>query len=53
MRSIDPDDDYLLILAADQRAALVSGDRHLLALAGQLPVQTPAEFLAVIVGAEI
>jgi predicted nucleic acid-binding protein len=53
VRSIDPDDDYLLTLAADQHAALVSGDRHLLALAGQLPVQTPAEFLAVVEGAEI
>jgi len=53
IRSIDPDDDYLLTLAADQHAALVSGDRHLLALAGQLPVQTPAEFLAVVEGAEI
>lgn len=53
IRSIDPDDDYLLTLAADQHAALVSGDRHLLALAGRLPAQTPAEFLAVVDGAEI
>lgn len=53
VRSIDPDDDYLLTLAADQHAVLVSGDRHLLALADQLPVQTPAEFLAVVEGAEI
>jgi putative PIN family toxin of toxin-antitoxin system len=53
IRSIDPDDDYLLTLAADQHAALVSGDRHLLALAGQLPAQTPAEFLAVVEGAKI
>lgn len=44
IRSTDPDDDYLLTLAADRYAALVSGDAHLLALAGQMPVYAPAEF---------
>jgi len=44
--SVDPGDDYLLSLAADQRAVLVSGDGHLLALAGAFPIHTPAGFLA-------
>jgi uncharacterized protein len=48
VRTVDPDDDYLVTLAADQRAMLVSGDRHLLALAGDFPVITPAGFLATI-----
>ncbi len=43
----DPDDDYL---AADQRAELVSGDGHLLALAGEYPIAGPADFLAAILG---
>ncbi len=41
----DPDDDYLIALASEQRAALVSGDRHLLALEEQIPVFTPRAFL--------
>jgi predicted nucleic acid-binding protein len=41
-------DDYLLSLAASQRAILVSGDAHVLALAAQLPIRTPAEFLALV-----
>ncbi|HSS43252.1 MAG TPA: putative toxin-antitoxin system toxin component, PIN family [Solirubrobacterales bacterium] len=45
-RCADPDDDYLIALAHSCRAALVSGDRHLLALAGEIPVFTPSEFLA-------
>lgn len=46
IRSSDPGDDYLLALAAAERAALVSGDRHLLSLRdGQLPIYSPAEFL--------
>jgi putative PIN family toxin of toxin-antitoxin system len=44
--SLDPGDDYLLALAADQRAVLVSGDSHLLALAEDLPVLPPGRFLA-------
>ena len=43
--SEDPGDDYLIALAADQRAALVSGDRHLLALAQRIPVYSPRDFL--------
>jgi putative PIN family toxin of toxin-antitoxin system len=41
----DPDDDYLVALAAAAGAVLVSGDAHLLALAGRLPVCSPRAFL--------
>lgn len=44
--SVDPADDYLIALAADQRATLVSGDHHLLDLAEDFPVSTAARFLA-------
>jgi uncharacterized protein len=44
-RSSDPDDDYLPALAEAERAILVSGDRHLLDLAGRLPVDSPRAFL--------
>ncbi|HJS48782.1 MAG TPA: putative toxin-antitoxin system toxin component, PIN family [Gaiellaceae bacterium] len=44
-RSADPGDDYLLVLAEAERAVLVSGDRHVLALADELPVHTPRAFL--------
>jgi uncharacterized protein len=44
-RSKDPGDDYLVALAERGRAVLVSGDRHLLALASALPVMTPRELL--------
>ena len=44
-RSSDPGDDYLLALAEQERALLVSGDAHLLALADRLPVLAPAAFL--------
>ena len=43
--SSDPGDNYLLALAAAQNAVLVSGDRHLLSLAGNLPVYAPRDFL--------
>jgi predicted nucleic acid-binding protein len=46
VRSDDPDDDYLIALAAAERALLVSGDGHLASLANRVPVRTPAEFLA-------
>jgi uncharacterized protein len=46
VRSIDPGDDYLIALASAEKAALVSGDKHLLGLAGELPIFTVAEFLA-------
>ncbi len=44
-RSADPGDDYLLALAEAGRAVLVSGDRRLLDLAGELPIQTARAFL--------
>jgi hypothetical protein len=46
VRAIGPDDDYLLALAAAERAVLVSGDAHLTVLADRFPVRTPAAFLA-------
>lgn len=47
-RSADPGDDYLLALAAVERAMLVSGDKHLLQLADQQPILPPARFLELI-----
>jgi len=47
-RSADPGDDYLIALAADARAIIVSGDRHLLDLSDELPIYAPARFLALI-----
>jgi uncharacterized protein len=44
-RSRDPGDDYLVALAEAGRAVLVTGDRHLLELAGALPVATVREFV--------
>lgn len=46
VRSEDPADDYLISLAAAERAVLVSGDGHLTVLAGRIPVRTPAQLLA-------
>jgi uncharacterized protein len=43
--SPDPDDDYLIMLAAAHAALLVSGDAHLLGLAEQLPIVSAAAFL--------
>jgi len=47
-RSSDPGDDYLIALAAEANAVIVSGDGHLLALADDLPVYTPAQFRAMV-----
>ena len=47
-RSADPDDDYLVALAEAQKAVLVSGDRHLLDLAGRFPIEAPRAFLETI-----
>jgi predicted nucleic acid-binding protein len=47
-RSQDPDDDYLIALAASHKSALVSGDQHLLALTKELPVYSPRELLELI-----
>lgn len=41
----DPDDDYLIGLASAHQAALVSGDKHLLALENEIPVFSPRAFL--------
>ena len=43
--SEDPDDDYLLALAENEHAVLVSGDQHLLRLADRLPIKTARAFL--------
>lgn len=43
--SRDPDDDYLLALAIDRRAYLVTGDQDLLVLNNELPILTPAQFV--------
>ena len=48
IQSPDPDDDYLIALANIARAVLVSGDKDLLGLSGQIPVYSPAEFVALI-----
>lgn len=45
VRSADPDDDYVIALAAAQGALIVSGDRHLTDLADEIPVFTPAQLL--------
>lgn len=45
VRSVDPDDDYLIALAAGANALLVSGDDHLLSLRPGVPIHSPAEFL--------
>lgn len=50
IRSSDPGDDYLIALAEFGRAALVSGDTHLLSLQGLVPVYSPAEFLELLAG---
>jgi putative PIN family toxin of toxin-antitoxin system len=42
--SRDPDHDYLLALAINRRAYLVTGDKDLLVLSDDLPILTPAQF---------
>lgn len=44
--SRDPGDDYLLALAKASASVLVSGDRDLLVLAPELPIQEPGALLA-------
>ncbi|HAF19443.1 MAG TPA: hypothetical protein DCK96_06795 [Chloroflexi bacterium] len=41
----DPGDDYLVALAKASASVLVSGDRDLLVLAPELPIQEPGAFL--------
>lgn len=43
--STDAHDEYLITLAAEHRAVLVSGDKHLLRLAREIPVFTSRKFL--------
>lgn len=45
VRSKDPKDDYLIAAAASGHATLVTGDAHLLELAGAIPVMSPRNFL--------
>lgn len=45
-RTPTTDDGYLLALAIARRAFLVTGDQHLLGLRDDLPILTPAEFMA-------
>ena len=45
VHSADPGDNYLIALAAREGAALLSGDKHLLELAGRIPVYSPRDFL--------
>jgi putative PIN family toxin of toxin-antitoxin system len=42
--SRDPGDNYLLALAINRRAYLVTGDQDLLVLSDDLPILTPAQF---------
>jgi putative PIN family toxin of toxin-antitoxin system len=42
----DSEDDYLIALAYGVDAPLVSGDKHLLDLAHEAPIHSPADFLA-------
>jgi uncharacterized protein len=51
VRSRDPDDDYLIVLASSHRAALVSGDKHVLSREGDIPVFSPRAFLDLLAGA--
>jgi putative PIN family toxin of toxin-antitoxin system len=48
LRSPDPDDDYLLALAAREHVPLVTGDRHLLELGPGVPVFTPRASLSLL-----
>lgn len=41
LRSADPDDDYLITLAQNQNAVLVTGDKHLLDIGA--PILAPAD----------
>ncbi|MGH9381019.1 MAG: putative toxin-antitoxin system toxin component, PIN family [Thermoanaerobaculia bacterium] len=48
LRSRDPHDDYLIALAAAQRAMLVTGDSDLLTLRDRAPIRSPREALETI-----
>lgn len=44
LRTPDPHDDYLVVLAEGARAVIVSGDKHLLGMSDRLPVYSPVGF---------
>lgn len=44
VHAADPNDDVVVALAEGSRAIIVSGDRHLLDMAGHVPVRSPTEF---------
>ncbi len=44
VKSPDPGDDYLIALASQARAVLVSGDVHLLEIQADVPIMSPADF---------
>jgi putative PIN family toxin of toxin-antitoxin system len=46
--SRDTGDDYVVALATTSASILVSGDRDLLVLAPELPIHSPAAFLALL-----
>jgi putative PIN family toxin of toxin-antitoxin system len=48
IHSRDPGDDYLLALAAQADAILVSGDKDPLELSESLPIHTPRSFVALL-----
>ena len=48
VRSPDPGDDYIIALAAASQTVIVSGDGHLLNLGPDVPVYSPADFIAFI-----
>jgi putative PIN family toxin of toxin-antitoxin system len=45
LRCADAGDDYLIALAHDQNAILVSGDKHLLDVSDGAPILAPADLL--------
>jgi putative PIN family toxin of toxin-antitoxin system len=47
-RSRDSGDDYLMVLAAQAEAMLVTGDADLLELGQELPIHTPRSFVALL-----
>jgi len=51
VHSRDPNDDYLISLASAHRAALVSGDKDLLALERKIPVFSPRAFVDLLAAA--
>ncbi len=44
----NPDDEYLIAIAQKSKAALVTGDRHLLDLPGMPAIMSPRQFLALL-----